>query len=825
MSSARVSGVAFHYDANDNAVVELSSISSSTDASSSFASAKKNHVKYVDADRRDPFELRQYWCRWPMFWFNHTTNLTTARLIALQVVAISIAAVIFRNYRWMYYITLALFADFTLRAFFCGRGSLLGTIANIVSFYLPRNYAPSPPKQFSSFIGALFSGVSALIFFVGDGHRSSQASAVLMGCLAGAAFFEAFFDFCFGCVFFRLLVQAGLFDSNYAYSFQQVTDENERSTHDHELNYDYQTVKRITKQRQDSQSGRTVQYSYKPSTDASKRAQFNLIKKVRISYFLFPMMLALLAVSWKIHATSSVFNGSVLPYYIISIAAGSVWALLTLLFIARLFIHPYKVMREWNHPINRNLFSSWSISLLLFSYIAVGHEDGFAEVIFWIAGPMQLFFSITAMSAWISEQSSAMTFNPSWMLPAIGNTIASIVMPMIKQRFYEVAWLWFGISVFMWIVIITMSFNRLSLFNKLQHHLRPYLFFYMAAPALISSSWSFIANPEQPILDGFGRSTYYIAVVFSMLFFYLGFFRNYFGRKSFDIHYLASGFSLNALAISSQIYHIHVQTDVSFGICAFYMLIANTVNAIQTAHVILLFTSKKMFSGEIKTYPLSYYKLSSFAVMTIINKLIESSRNNDIQSVQSLWLELSSLLKQQNKEKSTIIYPVYNTIIPSVTKDADIELQQEINMINDVEVAVSRAASGDKASMDNLSTILSSLLQQQQQQSSYDEQHLSFVYRKYLSTEQQQELLKQVWSSSTYQQWSTSLPLLVKYQPYHQLRVDLLEQLQLALSNEFTTVINTILYESVDELTWNRIVADYPSTLPPRSTNRFTRIY
>lgn len=107
------------------------------------------------------------------------------------------------------------------------------------------------------------------------------------------------------------------------------------------------------------------------------------------------------------------------------------------LYLLKLLTHPRKVVKEWHSPAHRPGFSAVTITILLYAYLAlyevsvspsegrcalcsasgspcwlarvrarvgvcvgVRQDRTFAKVLFWIAGPLQLYLAVASISDW-----------------------------------------------------------------------------------------------------------------------------------------------------------------------------------------------------------------------------------------------------------------------------------------------------------------------------------------------------------------------------------------------------------------------------------------
>jgi hypothetical protein len=141
-----------------------------------------------------------------VFSFPNPVNEYAARTVATGVVLMCAAALAFRQ-PW---ILIPLAYGFWARVLTGPTLSPLGQLATRV--VAPRwpgepRLVPGPPKRFAQAIGVAFS-TSALVLWYGFGLGA--ATWVVTAMLGAAAFLEAAFGLCLGCLAFGALMRAGL---------------------------------------------------------------------------------------------------------------------------------------------------------------------------------------------------------------------------------------------------------------------------------------------------------------------------------------------------------------------------------------------------------------------------------------------------------------------------------------------------------------------------------------------------------------------------------------------------------------------------------------
>jgi hypothetical protein len=155
-----------------------------------------------------------------LFSFPNPVNETSARLVAAGVVAMSVAAAVLDQH-WLFPVIAYGFVARVLT------GPTLSPLGQLVTRVVtPRlrvahRLVPGPPKRFAQGIGATLS-VAALVAHLGFG--ATGLAEVLVGAIAVAAFLEAAFAFCLGCVLFGGLVRLGAVPESVCEACADISD-------------------------------------------------------------------------------------------------------------------------------------------------------------------------------------------------------------------------------------------------------------------------------------------------------------------------------------------------------------------------------------------------------------------------------------------------------------------------------------------------------------------------------------------------------------------------------------------------------------------------
>jgi hypothetical protein len=158
--------------------------------------------------------LRTLWNRFP-----NPVNETSARIVAAGVVLMGIAFLVTQS-GW---VLVPLAFGFAARVLAGPTFSPLARVATQV--ITPRldvrhRFTPGAPKRFAQSIGLVFSGGAAIAWALG----APVVANVLIAGLVGAAFLEAAFAFCLGCVIFNRLMRWGIVPASVCEECADISD-------------------------------------------------------------------------------------------------------------------------------------------------------------------------------------------------------------------------------------------------------------------------------------------------------------------------------------------------------------------------------------------------------------------------------------------------------------------------------------------------------------------------------------------------------------------------------------------------------------------------
>lgn len=304
-----------------------------------------------------------------------------------------------------------------------------------------------------------------------------------------------------------------------------------------------------------------------------------------ISFFAMVMGLSGLTLAWE--KAQHVFHRDFGLYLPLLIVTSSVFAVLLLLYLAKLAMHRSQVMQELTHPVKLSFFPAISISLLLLSAVFLPLGTAFAQPL-WIAGSLlHLFFTLFVVNTWMHhEHFQVLHINPAWFIPAVGNVLVPVAgMPL---GYVDVSWFFFSIGMLFWIVLLTIIFYRILFHTPIDARLMPTLFILIAPPAV-----GFIAYMKLNggVLDGFGRFLYFAGLFLTLLLFSQV---RHFARLQFALSWWAYSFPTAAITIATLVMYEKLGNTLYLGIGGILLAILSGIVGLLVVRTLMAVVKGKI---------------------------------------------------------------------------------------------------------------------------------------------------------------------------------------------------------------------------------------
>ncbi|MEM7443514.1 MAG: SLAC1 anion channel family protein [Pseudomonadota bacterium] len=296
------------------------------------------------------------------------------------------------------------------------------------------------------------------------------------------------------------------------------------------------------------------------------------LRRVPVAQFAITMGLAGLGHAWSVAA----YVVGVPPEIgqVLLLASAIVFAILTLIYLAKLIRFPASVAAEFGDPMQINLFPTFSISLLLLAVAALPYSRTLATILWGIGAGLHLLLAICIINLWITRNVDITHTSPAWFIPVVGN----IVVPQagVPLGFIELSWFFFAIGILFWLVLFTIVLYRIIFHDQLPVRFLPTLFILLAPPALGFTAYRYLTQQgtEFAPLDGISRLLIGMAFFICLLLVSMaGLFR----RVPFSLAWWAYTFPSAAMAVAALLYHQALGSDWSAAIAAVVLAAATLI--------------------------------------------------------------------------------------------------------------------------------------------------------------------------------------------------------------------------------------------------------
>jgi len=235
-----------------------------------------------------------------------------------------------------------------------------------------------------------------------------------------------------------------------------------------------------------------------------------------------------------------------MPYWIYTTILFVDTALFLVIFTAYMFkvvLYTQEVKKEFYHPVKSSFMAAISISFLLLSIAFYDYAPTLSILLWCIGTPLQLLFTLIIIRYWIHNDLKVVHSNPAWFIPIVGNVLVPIIgveaAPMYISLFF------FSLGIFFWIVLFTITMNRIIFHHQLAKKFIPTFFIFIAPPAVGFVSYFRITSGS---VDMFSMFLYCIGLFILLL---LLFMIKMYDTKEFFISWWAYTFPLASITIAT----------------------------------------------------------------------------------------------------------------------------------------------------------------------------------------------------------------------------------------------------------------------------------
>ena len=237
-------------------------------------------------------------------------------------------------------------------------------------------------------------------------------------------------------------------------------------------------------------------------------------------------------------------------------------------YMFKVLLYTQEVKKEFKHPIKSSFVAAISISFLLLSIAYYDFAPTLSIILWYIGTPLQLFFTLYIINYWIHNELKVVHSNPAWFIPIVGNVLVPVIG--VEAAPIYVSLFFFALGMFFWLVLFTITINRVVFHHPLAKKLVPTFFILIAPPAVGFISYFRISNGSIDMLSMF---LYFIAL-FTL--FLLLFMVKMYDIKEFFISWWAYTFPLAAISIATLMMELTFHNSVTY-IASVSMILLTTV--------------------------------------------------------------------------------------------------------------------------------------------------------------------------------------------------------------------------------------------------------
>jgi len=284
-----------------------------------------------------------------------------------------------------------------------------------------------------------------------------------------------------------------------------------------------------------------------------------------------------------------------LPYWIYS----TILFLDTILFLViftgymlKIIFYFQEVKKEFNHPVKSSFMAAISISFLLLS-IAFYDYNPLISILLWAIGtPLQLMFTLLILKYWIHNDLEVVHSNPAWFIPIVGNILIPVIGVEAAPMFISI--FFFSLGIFFWIVLFTITINRIIFHHQLAKKFIPTFFIFIAPPAVGFISYFRITSGS---IDMFSMFLYFIALFTLLL---LLFMIKMYDTKEFFISWWAYTFPLASISIATLMMEMVFHNTLTYLASVAMVILTTLVVGFVTYRTLLAIKAQKICISEEK---------------------------------------------------------------------------------------------------------------------------------------------------------------------------------------------------------------------------------
>lgn len=267
-----------------------------------------------------------------------------------------------------------------------------------------------------------------------------------------------------------------------------------------------------------------------------------LLARLPVNLFASVMGIAGLAIAWQ--RAAHLWSLPAAIGHALGALAALVYVLLAAVFFTKALRHRAALIGEWQHPVRSAMVPTASIGLLLLAIVAINAGLRVVGEVVWLVGTLaHLLLTLAIVGRWLRHNTHEPAHaNPAWFIPAVGNVL--VPLAGVRLGYTEISWLFFGIGMGFWLVLLPIVFARLVFGAELPARMRPLLFILIPPPAI--GFLSYVALVGQ--VDAIAHVLYGFAAFLTLLLLAQG---RWFSALPFFVSWWGYTFPLAAITVAT----------------------------------------------------------------------------------------------------------------------------------------------------------------------------------------------------------------------------------------------------------------------------------
>lgn len=692
------------------------------------------------------------------------------------------------------------------------------------------HFSAGASQQFNNLVGVVLTFASWASLVAGY----TVGAYVLLAVLAGTMFLQGFLNFCAGSFVLDYMMKWGLVSKSVYRVHIKTRPSLERAWQKSGAPSKKAALTEAVTYPTVGLPPNPTDLRAKPRKAGSNGKTFHLIKYCHINYFIVPLSILGLGLPWAILAKIIGMGWmGIVVWQTLAWIGVSVDVMLGALYIAKCFLYPSKVKKEWFHPIHHNSFAIPFITLIFMAWMSTmwsGDPTGkIAMVLFWLGAIPLSSITIYTIASWIAFPVDEEHIHPSWMVIPVGNLAGAVTAMLVDRDYIDWGWFQFSLGTLLWLALWPTTFRKAVLGHNSNAALRNLYGVWVAPPAV--AMLAFNSLEDSTAIGPVHRALFYASLSVALVLAPCVWPLNFFQEGQFAMTAWAFAFPLNALAAAAvTMYGLSPYSSMQV-LYVVTLSVATVVNVVNALYTLAALKAKRLFTPGVKWSPLSFVALTHTAFresVQTLEKLTEAVKpvgadDSDLRQLAASWSAISHAHRIHCMHQDKVIFPALEaffpgqTIISAVNHDEHKRLMQKIQNALDTLLSCSGGVDGKDCRATLLAALKYNLgVFQKELMDHLDHKELFFsapVARKYLPMKTTKDLVRDSWNATPSSDMTNYMRWVMANLPAREQKTRFLKTWSWAMP-ERAQHVGLMVYRVVDDVTWVQVARDIPEMIP-----------